>query len=125
MQGANVTDEEVTAVTEFIKSQHEAVYNPDILEQMESAEQSDAEKEDKKDDECDPLLSQAIGIAVELGQVSISMLQRRMRIGYARAGRIVDDMTARGIIGAADGAKPRMVLISREEYKRLYEDAGE
>ena len=84
-----------------------------------------AEKEDKKDDECDPLLSQAIGIAVELGQVSISMLQRRMRIGYARAGRIVDDMTARGIIGAADGAKPRMVLISREEYKRLYEDAGE
>ena len=125
VQGANVTDEEVTAVTEFIKSQHEAVYNPDILEQMESAEQSDAEKEDKKDDECDPLLSQAIGIAVELGQVSISMLQRRMRIGYARAGRIVDDMTARGIIGAADGAKPRMVLISREEYKRLYEDAGE
>lgn len=122
VQGANITDEEVNAVTEFIKSQHEAVYNPDILEQMENAEQSDAEKEDKKDDECDPLLSQAVEIAVELGQVSISMLQRRMRIGYARAGRIVDEMTQRGIIGAADGAKPRMLLISREEFKRLYGD---
>ena len=122
VQGANVTDEEVNAVTEFIKSQHEAVYNPDILEQMENAEQSDAEKEEKKDDECDPLLSQAVEIAVELGQVSISMLQRRMRIGYARAGRIVDEMTQRGIIGAADGAKPRMLLISREEFKRLYGD---
>lgn len=122
VQGANVTDDEVNAVTDFIKEQHEAVYNPDILEQMERAEQSDAEREEQKDDDCDPLLPQAVEIAVELGQVSISMLQRRMRIGYARAGRIVDEMTQRGIIGAADGAKPRMLLISREEFKRLYGD---
>jgi DNA segregation ATPase FtsK/SpoIIIE-like protein len=122
VQGANVTDDEVNAVTDFIKEQHEAVYNPDILEQMERDEQSDAEREEQKDDDCDPLLPQAVEIAVELGQVSISMLQRRMRIGYARAGRIVDEMTQRGIIGAADGAKPRMLLISREEFKRLYGD---
>ena len=122
VQGANVTDEEVNAVTEFIKSQHEAVYNPDILEQLECEDQSDAEKDERKDDECDPLLAQAVEIAVELGQVSISMLQRRMRIGYARAGRIVDEMTRRGIIGEADGAKPRMVLMSREEFRRLYGD---
>ena len=122
VQGANVTDDEVNAVTEFIKSQHEAVYNPDILEQMENADQPDAEKEEQKDDERDPLLPQAVELAVELGQVSISMLQRRMRIGYARAGRIVDEMTQRGIIGAADGAKPRMLLITREEFKRLYGD---
>ena len=98
------------------------MYNPDILEQMENADQPDAEKEEQKDDERDPLLPQAVELAVELGQVSISMLQRRMRIGYARAGRIVDEMTQRGIIGAADGAKPRMLLITREEFKRLYGD---
>ena len=122
VQGANVTDDEVLAVTEFIKNQHEALYNPDFLETLENADVPDAEKEERRADECDELLPAAVELAVESGQISISMLQRRMRIGYARAGRIVDELTQRGIIGESEGAKPRMTLISREEFKRLYAD---
>ena len=65
------------------------------------------------------LLSQCIEMAVNDGQVSTSLIQRRMKIGYARAGRLVDEMEKRGIISAKDGAKPRMCLISREEYENL------
>ena len=62
-------------------------------------------------------------LAVEAGQVSISMLQRRLRVGYARAGRLVDEMTLRGITAEAEGpTKPRTVLISREEWRRMQEN---
>ena len=67
----------------------------------------------------DPLLREAIEMAVQDGQTSISMLQRRMRIGYARAGRLIDEMSKRGIISQAQGAKPRQVLISREELSMM------
>jgi len=69
----------------------------------------------------DDLLPQAIEIALETGQASISMLQRRLRVGYARAGRLIDEMARRGIISQAEGAKPREVLMTREEYRRLFE----
>ena len=59
---------------------------------------------------------------LELGQASISMLQRRMRIGYARAGRLIDDMARRGIVSEADGAKPRTVLITREEAQLMFSE---
>ena len=72
----------------------------------------------------DPLLYQAIELAVQDGQTSISMLQRRLRIGYSRAGRLVDEMTRRGILSQADGSKPRQVLITREELEELNQSAG-
>ena len=61
-------------------------------------------------------------IVIDAGQASISMLQRRMRIGYARAGRLIDEMSQRGIVSEADGAKPRVVLISREEARSMFEE---
>ena len=67
--------------------------------------------------------AEAVELAVDAGQVSISMLQRRLRVGYARAGRLVDEMTQRGITAEAEGpTKPRTVLISREEWRRMQEN---
>ena len=76
---------------EYIKQSGEAKYDPDMLEHMENATRSDAEK-DEFETEYDSKLPEAVDIAIDLGQVSISMLQRKMRIGYARAGRIIDEL---------------------------------
>ena len=70
-------------------------------------------------------LPEAVEIVIEAGQASISMLQRRMRVGYARAGRLIDDMAQRGIVSEADGAKPRTVLITREQYQQMFEEGEE
>ena len=70
--------------------------------------------------EVDELLQQAIEMSVESGQASISMLQRRLRVGYARAGRLIDEMAARGIVSQSEGAKPRTVLITREQFKQMF-----
>ena len=73
---------------------------------------------DEGDEGVDDRLEEAIDMVLTDGQASISMLQRRMKIGYARAGRLIDDMAARGIISKSAGSKPREVLMSREEYER-------
>ena len=70
------------------------------------------------------LLAQCIEIAVEDGQVSTSMLQRRLRVGYSRAGRLVDEMEKRGIVSQQDGSKPRQCLISREEFEAMKSDGS-
>ena len=121
VQGAWVSDEEVHAIVSYIKQSGEAVYDPDMLEHLENAVKSDAEKEEFEA-EYDAKLPEAVSIAVELGQVSISMLQRKMRIGYARAGRIIDEMSRRGIVSEADGSKPREVLISREQAEAMFDE---
>ena len=96
------------------------------MEQMNSA--AEEEKSGGGDapaggEPVDEMLAKAIDLAVESGQVSISMLQRRLRVGYARAGRLVDEMTLRGITAEAEGpTKPRTVLISREEWRRMQEN---
>lgn len=123
VQGAWVSDDEVHAIVEYIKQSGEASYDPDMIEHMENATRSDAEKEEI-DSEYDPKLAEAVDIAIDLGQVSISMLQRKMRIGYARAGRIIDEMSRRGIVSEADGSKPREVLISREQAREMFEDCA-
>jgi S-DNA-T family DNA segregation ATPase FtsK/SpoIIIE len=96
------------------------VYDPDMIEHMENATRTDAEK-DELVNEYDAKLPEAVDIVIDMGQASISMLQRRMRIGYARAGRIIDEMAQRGIVSEADGAKPRAVLITREEANAMFE----
>ena len=73
----------------------------------------------------DEMLAKAIELAIDSGQISISMLQRQLRIGYARAGRLLDEMTLRGITAESGGnAKPRQVLITREEWNRMKEEDG-
>ena len=68
---------------------------------------------DEKDEDGDELLPEAIDLAVELGQISTAMIQRRLKVGYARAGRIIDQMEQRGIISGANGSKPREVYMNR------------
>ena len=124
VQGCFLTDSEVNRVTDFIRQHSQADYDPDVLETLE---QSAAEQDGGADvvdagnttDGVDPLLPDAIEMAIMDGQTSISMLQRRMRIGYARAGRLIDEMTRRGIISTAAGAKPRQVLITREQFEQM------
>ena len=72
--------------------------------------------------EYDPRLPEAVDIVIDMGQASISILQRRMRIGYAKAGRLIDEMAQRGIVSEADGAKPRQVLITKEEAQAMFEE---
>jgi len=121
VQGCFVSDEEVARVVEYVKANHSAEYDEDLIEHMNNFETNAAEPQDEAEAVADDLLPQAIEIALETGQASISMLQRRLRVGYARAGRLIDEMARRGIISQAEGAKPREVLMTREEYRRLFE----
>ncbi len=118
MQCAFVSDDDVKAVVESITNGVEAFYDPDVIEQLEKDEgEYQADGEDPGD--ADPLLADAIDMAITGGQISTSLLQRRFRIGYNRAGSIIDQMEQRGIISGLDGNKPRQVLISREQYNEM------
>jgi len=125
VQGCFLSDNEVNRITDFIRENCEADYDPDVLEQLEHLEQEanpasadSAEAADSLSGDSS-LLAQCIEMAVNDGQVSTSLLQRRLKVGYARAGRLVDEMERRGIVSAKDGAKPRMCLISREEFEQM------
>ena len=117
VQGSFISAKEVEAVVNYIKYQNDTpVYNPDVLEEI-AAEHELTELENH-----DELLPEAIEIVIDAGQASISMLQRRLRIGYARAARLIDEMEVRGIVSGFEGSKPRNVLITRDEFERLYKD---
>ena len=118
VQGAFLSDNERDSVIEFVKSNCTASYDPDILEHIERETVSDKEKNDSPS-ECDELLPKAIDIIMEIGQASTSMIQRKMSVGFARAGRIMDQMEQRGIVGPAQGSKPREILITKEQYMEL------
>ena len=126
VQGCFVSDDEVQRIVDYVRGRHDADYNEDVIEQMNTAateEKAAAGDAPASGEAVDEMLSKAIELAVEAGQVSISMLQRRLRVGYARAGRLVDEMTMRGITAEAEGpTKPRAVLITREEWKRMQEN---
>ena len=121
VQGCFVSDEEVHNIIEFVKSQAEEVeYSDEVIESIEKGNISTS-----KADDVDELLEEAIECVVSAGQASVSMLQRRFRIGYNRAARIVDEMEARGIVSAQDGARPRQVLLSEEELSEMKEKLDE
>ena len=121
IQGAFVSDEEVEKIVSFIKSNGEATYSEDILESIEKSNKTDKEiaEEAEMDDDTDPFLMDAIDIVVETGQASTSFIQRRFKVGYARAGRIIDQMEERGVISGYQGSKPRQVLMSKEKLAEL------
>lgn len=121
MQGAFVSENEVENIVTFIKGSTEVTYNQDIIEHIEKQGKVNKGMEDMEDndDDADALLDAAIELVVDMGQASASMLQRRFKIGYSRAGRIVDQMEARGIVSGHEGSKPRQVLISKEEWEEL------
>ena len=121
VQGAFVSDEEVEKIVDFIKQNGTATYSEDILETIENGNKTDKEimAESEQEDETDPLLSEAIQTVVETGQASTSFIQRRFKVGYARAGRIIDQMEERGIISGYQGSKPREVLMTLEKLNEL------
>lgn len=120
VQGCFVSDQEVARVVDYVKERHEVEYNERIIEHLEQDEETPPPDEDDNDSDVDELLEQAVEMAVESGQASISMLQRRLRVGYARAGRLIDEMSRRNIIAQAEGAKPRQVLITMEDFRKMF-----
>ncbi len=124
VQGAFLSDAEVEDVVEYIKSQQQGSYDEDIIEEIENHAINEKKRagydvDDDGDDEADEMLPDAIRIVVEMQQASTTMLQKKLKLGYARASRIIDDLEERGIIGPSEGAKPRKVLLSKQQYMEM------
>ena len=122
IQGCFVTDTEVESVVEFIKSGKVAEYDEHISEEInrlaaqEKAKTATRDSDGGDSSDEDEMLPQAIEVVVEAGQASTSLLQRKLKLGYARAARIIDQLEARGIVGPFEGAKPRQVLVTRQQW---------
>ncbi len=112
VQGCFVSDEEVKKVIDYVKGQVEEDFSQELLSTLNAPVESSAASSDPDDE----LMDEAIKHVINAGQASVSMLQRRFRIGYNRAARIIDAMEDQGIIGPADGSRPRQVLVSEDEY---------
>jgi S-DNA-T family DNA segregation ATPase FtsK/SpoIIIE len=122
IQGCFVSDSEIESVVGFVKKSQEADYSKAIAEEIDK----NAAEENKKgsgasvpDNDTDPMLPEAVKCVVDCGQASTSLLQRRLRLGYARAGRLVDQMEQMGIVGPHEGSKPRQVLITYQQWLEM------
>lgn len=119
VQGCFVDDEEVENVVEFIKNNRACEYDESIAQEIENnsiTENNSSKAIADEDSDQDPMLEEAIKCVVEAGQASTSLLQRRLRLGYARAGRLIDEMETMGIVGPHEGSKPRQVLLTQQQY---------
>ena len=124
IQGTFVRDEEISRVLDFIKSSATVQYDEAMIEAMEKHTIQEGKKGGSgadADDETDtdPMYNQAVEVVIDAGQASTSLLQRRCKLGYARAARIMDEMEQNGVIGPSEGAKPRAVLISRQQWLEM------
>ncbi len=125
VQGCFVTDTEVEAVAGYVKDNYTAEYSQQVLDEIEKKAQQTGKKPasvsdpDPTDEELegDEMLPAAVDVILETGQASVSMLQRRLKLGYARAARIVDEMEEKGIVGPFQGSKPRAILITKEQWQ--------
>jgi S-DNA-T family DNA segregation ATPase FtsK/SpoIIIE len=115
IQGAYITEEEVEKLINYCKKQKEPAYEKNLSDFNEVGV-------DKSHEETDELFEEAVKVVLDSGQASISMLQRRLRIGYARAARLIDEMEQRGIVGEYEGTKPREILISKEHYEKYFQN---
>jgi S-DNA-T family DNA segregation ATPase FtsK/SpoIIIE len=111
VQGAFMSDEEVENIVNYVRGQGEAQYDESLVPEVDDSNQAAEEVQDE-------LYEQAVQIILEAKQASVSLLQRRMRVGYTRAARLIDSMEARGVIGPYEGSKPREVLVSLEQYQQ-------
>ena len=128
VQGCLISDQEVAAVVDFVKQNSgDASYDDQVMQEIE---QHAAEKEkgskgvggsapDEVGDDYDELLPAAIEVVVETGMASVSMLQRRLKLGYSRAARLVDQMEEKGVVGPFEGSKPRQVLITKDQWQEM------
>jgi S-DNA-T family DNA segregation ATPase FtsK/SpoIIIE len=119
LQGAYVSEEEVALVVEQCRGQREQELDESLLQAPEPELDGSAGEDDDFDPDSDPLLERAIEIAVQTQTASVSLLQRRLRVGYTRAGRLIDMLERRGIISGYEGSKPRRVLVDEAELERV------
>ena len=126
VQGCFVTDGEVEAVAGYVKDHYIADYDQQVLEEIEKkavqtgnkkAATAQAPEPSEEELDGDEMLPAAVDVILETGQASVSMLQRRLKLGYARAARIVDEMEEKGIVGPFQGSKPRAILITKEQWE--------
>ena len=129
VQGCFISSEEIERVVSFVKENGEADYDESVIDKINAAvaekekgnakSGGNAPSEQSAADEGDEMLPAAIDVVMETGQASVSMLQRRLKLGYSRAARIVDEMETRGIVGPFEGSKPRQILITQEQWLAL------
>ncbi len=127
VQGCFVSDSEVEAVASYVKENFTTTYDQTVMEEIEKkAMQTGSSKAPAADPEPndgeldgDEMLPAAVDVILETGQASVSMLQRRLKLGYARAARIVDEMEEKGIVGPFQGSKPRSILVTKEQWEAM------
>ena len=121
IQGAFVSDKEVENIVKFIRKDGDMIYDTNIMEKIDKSTEPEqvSQNTDDDDNQDDPLLEDAIDLVVETQQASTSFIQRRFKVGYARAGRIIDQMEERGVISGYQGSKPREVLITKQRWQEL------
>jgi len=127
LQGCFITPEEIERVVDYVKQSGEAEYSQDVMDKIEQAVKekekgggkSAGAPEPAGESPDDELLSAAVDVVLETGQASVSMLQRRLKLGYARAARLVDQMEERGYVGPFEGSKPRQLLIDKAKWQEL------
>jgi S-DNA-T family DNA segregation ATPase FtsK/SpoIIIE len=119
LQGAFVTEEEIALIVEQCRAQREQELDESLLEAPEPPPEELDDADGDFDPDEDPLLDRAIEIVVTAQTASTSLLQRRLRVGYTRAGRLIDMLERRGIISGYEGSKPRRVLVSEAELQRV------
>lgn len=129
VQGCYVSDSEVEAVASYVKNHYSSTYDQNVMEEIErkaaqtgnnKAAAVSAEPEPSSEEmDGDEMLPAAVEVILETGQASVSMLQRRLKLGYARAARIVDEMEEKGIVGPFQGSKPRAILVTKEQWAAM------
>ncbi len=127
VQGCFVSDSEVEAVANYVKENYVSTYDQQIMEEIEKKAAQTGNKNtaaaETEPNDCelagDEMLPAAVDVILETGQASVSMLQRRLKLGYARAARIVDEMAERGIVGPFQGSKPRAILITKDQWEAM------
>lgn len=123
VQGCYVSDEEISSIVEFVKRSKALDYDETVIEEIErhAAEEKDkGDASESENSEVDPLMDDAVKVVVEAGQASASLVQRRLRLGYVRAGRIIDQMEELGIVGPHEGSKPRQVLMTYSQWQERH-----
>jgi S-DNA-T family DNA segregation ATPase FtsK/SpoIIIE len=116
VQGAYITEEEIAMLVNHWRHQAEPEFREELLRRPQDAKRGE---DDAFDPDSDELLADAAQLVIETGSASVSMLQRRLRVGYTRAGRLIDMLERRGVVGPWEGSKPRQILVEADEYEHV------
>lgn len=122
IQGCFVSDSEIESVVTYVKKVQDSGYDQSVIEEIERnavAEKGASDGDGPDSEMTDPMMNEAIKCVIEAGQASTSLLQRRLRLGYARAGRLIDEMEQLGVVGPHEGSKPRQVLLTRQQFLEM------